>query len=89
MTYGLSTKGNRDAVSKAIAESNLPDAAKSFTAEVAAGLAADGKVVSVSVSGHADETGFSGSFNLGREAEQAATEESTAKVAAGEQAKEA
>lgn len=90
MTYGLSTKGKQAQVSEQLAASNLPDAAKSFVAETVAVLAgADDKTITVSISGHADESSFSGSFNISAEAAVAETEQSDAKVAASDQAKEA
>lgn len=91
MTYGLSAKGKRAEVSEAIATSNLPDSAKVFTANVVADLVGtdDDKVVKVSVNGHDDGKSFSGSFNIATEIDAAELETSDAKVAAGEQAKEA
>lgn len=84
MTFSLSTKGKRDDVSKEIAASNLPDSAKQMAANVAADLAGSGddKTIAVSVSGHADETSFSGSFNISASVEAPVTEESEAKSAA-------
>lgn len=79
MTFSLSTSGKRAVVAAALADSNLPQAAKDLVTTTIEGTDADADI-SVSVSGNADAASFSGSFNINQAPAAQATEQSESKA---------